>query len=143
MDLKLTLIALMIACFVSGCLAPDYLHQSNLKDANEYTNKDNVVMAWFIQKLDDNGIPVAQWLLINQKIGFIEGTGAIYFSDNNGRAIVLEKNFRFMLVRYENWIHADFKIDTKRNNDLPKRQQYKHNEPKPQKQKKKIIVERA
>ena len=58
--------------------------------------------------LDDSQIEISGWLIHNHPILFLDN-GGISFLDNEDTTVILYNRFICRLVKFDNWIHADFR----------------------------------
>ena len=68
--------------------------------------KEMPSVLWHVVLYDQIGDPIYSWTTDNVQL--VAEKGAIMFIDPDGRKIVLERNFSFMLVRDRAWTHADY-----------------------------------
>ena len=77
----------------------------NIKSSHSFLDPKKHDVIWLITFNNING-STDQWF--TRFIGYLEN-GGIWFADKNGNIIKLHKQFNYMLIRYNGWIHQGWK----------------------------------
>jgi hypothetical protein len=102
---SIVLILLSLACLFGCATLPEA--ENKIPTSLDVVSNDVYDMLWLIVEQDQMGMPVQIWIT-NSKLYFLK-SGGLYFTDENGRGMVLYENYSFTLIKIGEWQHPDYK----------------------------------